>query len=112
MDPPYPPLQVLQELLNGVQLRRVDPIPRSSEASLTSHDLLMREIKARAVVLKPPVIPADTEKEKAARDVIMDFIKSRPRLRSVLKRKLPNSPLKHETPVERLLRFIYEFRIY
>ena len=92
----------MQELLTGVQLRTVDPAPlRTAEARLSSHDLLLREIKARSVVLKPPAITSQTE--KGARDVMMDYIKSRPRLRPVGERKMPRTPVKDETPVEKLL---------
>ena len=90
----------MQELLSGVKLRKVEPPPQSAP-SLSCHEVLMRQIKSRKVVLKPPVPPAEVE--RTARDQIMDFIKSRPRLKSVLERKLPRSPLQEESQVERLM---------
>ena len=93
-------VKVMQELQSGVELRRVDPGLRR-EPSLTSHELLMREIKSRLVVLKTPVLTP--QPERAARDQMMDYIKSQPRLKSALERKLPRTPRKQETPVEKLL---------
>ena len=75
----------MQELLSGVKLRKVEPPPQSVP-SLSCHEVLMRQIKARKVVLKPPVLPAEGERERSAREEIMDFIKSRPRLRPVVER--------------------------
>ena len=96
-------LEVMQELLSGVKLRKVEPPPQSVP-SLSCHEVLMRQIKARKVVLKPPVLPAEGERERSAREEIMDFIKSRPRLRPVVERKLARSPpLQEESQVERLL---------
>ena len=90
----------MQELLSGVKLRKVEPPPQNVP-SLNSHEMLMSQIKSRKIVLRPPVLPA--EAERTARDQIMDFIKSRPRLKSVLERKLPRSPQQEESQVERLL---------
>ena len=92
----------MQELLSGVKLRKVEPPPQSLP-SLSCHEVLMRQIKAREIVLKPPVLP-EGERERSAREEIMDFIKSRPRLRPVLERKLARSPpVQEESQVERLL---------
>ena len=90
----------MQELLSGVKLRKVEPPPQNVP-SLNSHEMLMSQIKSRKIVLKPPVLPAEVE--RTARDQIMDFIKSKPRLKSVLERKLPQSPHQEESEVERLL---------
>ena len=46
-------VKVMQELQSGVELRKVDPGLRNKPC-LTSHELLMREIRNRMVVLKPP----------------------------------------------------------
>ena len=94
--------KVMQELLYGVELRKVEPAPRR-EATLTSHEILMREIKSRKVVLKPPDISTQAQVERDARDQMMDIIKSRPPLKSVMERKLPSTPRQQETPVEKLL---------
>ena len=72
--------KVMQELLYGVELRKVEPAPRR-EATLTSHEILMREIKSRKVVLKPPDISTLAQVERDARDQMMDIIKSRPPLK-------------------------------
>ena len=90
----------MQELQSGVELKRVDPGLRNKPC-LTSHELLMREIRNKMVVLKPPVMTP--QPERAARDQMMDYIKSQPRLKSVMERKLPRTPRKQETPVEKLL---------
>ena len=105
--PPKIPLipflsQVMQELLSGVKLRQVEP-PALTAPSLTPHEVLMTQIKSRKTVLKPPVLLLPAEAERTARDQIMDFIKSRPRLKSVLERKLPKSPHQEESQVDKLL---------
>ena len=69
----------MQELLSGVKLRKVEPPPQNFP-SLNSHEMLMSQIKSRKIVLKPPVLPAEVK--RTARDQIMDFIKSKPRLKA------------------------------
>ena len=61
----------MQELQSGVELRKVDPGLRNKPC-LTSHELLMREIRNKMVVLKPPVMTPLPE--RAARDQMMDYI--------------------------------------
>jgi len=93
--------QVMGELRDGVKLRKVNYSRTPTEFSMTPHEMLMDEIKAKKVVLKPSKIPVHVE--KAARDIIMDFIKSRPSLKPVAERKLPTKSVVEEPPVANLM---------
>jgi len=95
--------QVMGELRSGVKLRKVDYSRTPTEFSMTPYEMLMDEIKEKKVVLKPPVIPAHVE--RAARDKILDFIRSRPPLKPAAERKLKeHTP--EETPAENLMNAI------
>jgi len=90
---------VMSELRHGIKLKAVDYSRTPTEFSMTPYEMLMYDIKSKKAVLKPPV---PVHVERAARDHILDFIRSRPPLKPVSARKL-NSPKQEETPVENLM---------
>lgn len=90
---------VMSELRHGIKLKAVDYSRTPTEFSMTPYEMLMYDIKSRKAVLKTP-IPVHVE--KAAKDQILEFIRSRPPLRPASARKL-NSPKQEETPVENLM---------
>lgn len=93
---------VMDELRNGVKLNKVDNIKDNSEFTMTPYEMLMADIKSKKAVLKrPPSIPRHVE--LAARDQIMNFIKSKPQLRPVSERVLASPVADNETPVEKLM---------
>jgi len=91
---------VMDELRSGVKLRNVSATKRAFEFSMTPYEMLMEDIRNRKAILKPPVL--DLNVELAARDQIMNFIRSKPTLKPVSERKLA-SPVHDETPAEKLM---------
>ena len=89
----------MSELRHGVKLKAVKYSRTPTEFSMTPYEMVMNDIKTRKAVLKP-TIPVHVE--KAAKDQILEFIRSRPPLKPVSARKL-NSPKQKETPVENLM---------
>eukprot|EP00092_Neocalanus_flemingeri_P016892 GFUD01018270.1.p1 GENE.GFUD01018270.1~~GFUD01018270.1.p1 ORF type:complete len:616 (+),score=121.73 GFUD01018270.1:128-1975(+) len=92
--------QVMGELRSGIKLRKVDYSRTPTEFSMTPYEMLMDEVQSKKVVLKKPVFPVHVE--KAARDQILDFIRSRPTLKPAAERKL-NEPTPDECPAEILM---------
>eukprot|EP00092_Neocalanus_flemingeri_P010992 GFUD01011835.1.p1 GENE.GFUD01011835.1~~GFUD01011835.1.p1 ORF type:complete len:612 (+),score=117.57 GFUD01011835.1:56-1891(+) len=92
--------QVMGELRSGIKLRKVDFSRTPTEFSMTPYEMLMDEVQSKKVVLKKPVFPVHVE--KAARDQILDFIRSRPTLKPAVERKL-NEPTPDECPAEILM---------
>jgi len=92
--------QVMSELRNGVKLRAVDYTRTPTEFALTPFELLMYDIKSKKAVLKPP-IPAHVE--KAAKEKILEAIRSRPPLKPLEERKLRSPKQDEETPIENLM---------
>ena len=75
----------MSELRHGVKLRSVEYTRTPSEFALTPYELLMYDIIHKKAVLKRP-IPVHIE--KAAKDRILDAIRSRPPLKPMEERKL------------------------
>lgn len=92
----------MDELRHGVQLNKVD-VKKNSEFTMTPYEMLMADIKTKKAILKkpPPAIPRLVE--LAARDQIMNYIKSKPQLRPVSERVLASPVADNETPVEKLM---------
>lgn len=81
-------IQLIRELRRGVQLKKVDRIQHTGvefvEYALTPYEMLMDDIRSRRYTLKrvtPPEIPARIQRD--AHDAILEFIRSRPPLKSV-----------------------------
>ena len=91
----------MDELRNGVKLNKVENIKDKSEFTMTPYEMLMADIKSKKAVLKKPSIPLHVE--LAARDQIMNFIKSKPQLRPASERILASPVMDNETPVEKLM---------
>ena len=89
----------MSELRHGIKLKAVDYSGTPTEFSMTPYEMLMYDIKSKKAALKTP-IPVHVE--KAAKDQILEFIRSRPPLKPASARKL-NSPKQEETPVENLM---------
>ena len=91
----------MDELRVGVKLRKTDNTKKNTEFSMTPYELLMNDIKSKKAVLKPPTkLPVHLE--MAARDKIMEYIKSKPKLKPVSERKLADI-VPTETPAEKLM---------
>ncbi|XP_050442130.1 protein spire isoform X2 [Adelges cooleyi] len=104
-------IQLIRELRRGVQLKKVDrrPHPGSEfvEYALTPYEMLMDDIRSRRYTLKrvtPPEIPARVQRD--AHDAILDFIRSRPPLKSAAERKLAPRRQDKLSPREHLLECI------
>jgi len=92
--------QVMSELRHGVRLKSVVYTRTPTEFALTPFELLMYDIKSKKAVLKPP-IPVHVE--KAAKEKILEAIRSRPPLKPVEERKLKSPRQDEETPIGNLM---------
>ena len=90
----------MSELRHGVKLRSVEYTRTPSEFALTPYELLMYDINHKKAVLKRP-IPVHIE--KAAKDRILDAIRSRPPLKPMEERKLKSPKQDDESPIENLM---------
>ncbi|KAK3604369.1 hypothetical protein CHS0354_029355 [Potamilus streckersoni] len=99
-------VQIMRELRNGVRLKKVEHVPLSPiEFELTPFEILLEDIRLGRFKLNrimvngdiPPKIKSD------AHAVIVDFIRSRPPLRSVDKRKMNTPPKRELDPIEKLM---------
>lgn len=94
---------VMDQLRVGVRLKKVEYNKRPTEYEMTPYEMLMCDIKSRRYKLKQVEIPARVRRD--AREVILEFIRSRPPLRSANEREL--KPLRREsTPGELLMQDI------
>ncbi|ODN00759.1 Protein spire 2 [Orchesella cincta] len=100
-----------RQLQRGVKLRRLNESyfpdnPQTNEK--TQHELLMEEIKSQRCRLRS--VPTDELcKSKGRRDlhdIIMEYIRSRPKLRKMSERVLGPPPPKVSDPVEELMKSI------
>ena len=89
------------EIKEGVQLKRTETLPQKTSI-WNSHDFLMNDIRAKRAVLKPPDPDTSPQVEIEARDVILNYIKSKPQLKAASERILKD-PVIEETPVEKLM---------
>jgi len=88
--------EVMSELRRGVKLKAVEYTRTPTEFALTPYELLMYDIKHKKTELKRP-IPVHVE--KAAKDRILEAIRSRPPLKPMEKRKLKSPKQDEETPI-------------
>ena len=90
---------VMDELRNGIKLKKVTFSKTPSEYELTPYEMLMADIRKK-VKLNPTRIPPRVKTD--AKDIILDFIRSRPPLRPASSRKLaPKTD--DSTPMEKLM---------
>uniref|UniRef100_A0A1W7R9I6 Protein spire homolog 1 n=1 Tax=Hadrurus spadix TaxID=141984 RepID=A0A1W7R9I6_9SCOR len=100
-------MQVIRELRQGVKLRKVDrePNPQPIEYELTPYEMLLDDIRSRRYKLNKIMVNGDLPPrvKKDAHALILEFIRSRPPLVPVSKRKLPPAPPKQPTLYEKLM---------
>ncbi|CAF0716819.1 unnamed protein product [Brachionus calyciflorus] len=89
-------MQVITELRHGIKLRKVVELPqtrRHIEYELTPFEILLDRIRAKQYHLKKVSLDASLAPEikKSARDIILEFIRSRPPLRKSSLRSLNTS---------------------
>jgi len=92
--------EVMRELRHGVKLKAVDYTRTPTEFALTPYELLMYDIKNKKTELKR-AIPVHVE--KAAKDKILEAIRSRPPLKPMEERKLKSPKQDDETPIGNLM---------
>merc|ERR1712179_452362 len=92
--------EVMSELRHGVKLKAVDYTRTPTEFALTPYELLMYDIKNKKTELKR-AIPVHVE--KAAKDKILEAIRSRPPLKPMEERKLKSPKQDDETPIGNLM---------
>ena len=93
------------ELRTGIKLKKVSFSKTPSEFGLTPYEMLMSDIRKQSVKLNPTKIPPKVKTD--AKDIILEFIRSRPPLRKASNRKLAPR-VKQTTPMEDLMEvFLY-----
>ncbi|KAI1285156.1 Protein spire -like protein 2 [Halotydeus destructor] len=110
-------MQVMRELRLGVKLKKVDlethflsqhPI---DEFELTPYEMLLDDIRSQRYKLNKVIIDYNSISPRVRKDahaLILEFIRSRPPLVPVSKRKLPPAPQKEKTLYEKLMASIQE----
>jgi len=93
--------KVMDDLRQGVKLKSVQYSTSPTEFALTPYEMLMYDIKSKKAKLKPPSIPVHVE--KAAKERILDAIRSRPPLKPMNERKLKSPKQEEVTPMQNLL---------
>lgn len=100
-------MQVIRELRQGVKLRKVerDLNPHPIEFELTPYEMLLDDIRSRRYKLNKIMVNGDIPPrvKKDAHALILEFIRSRPPLVPVSKRKLAPAPPKQPTLYEKLM---------
>merc|ERR1719400_1232709 len=91
---------VMGELRTGIKLKKVSFSKTPSEFGLTPYEMLMSDIRKQSVKLNPTKIPPKVKTD--AKDIILEFIRSRPPLRKASNRKL-KPRVKKTTPMEDLM---------
>ena len=86
--------------VGGFELKKSDPLPARTIVT-DPHDQLMDDIRNRKAVLKPPDPDSNPQVELEDRDKILNYIKSKPKLKAASERILKD-PIIEETPVEKL----------
>ncbi len=95
-------MQVIHELRDGVKLRKVRSsdiiVRRHIEFELTPFEILLDQIRAKKYQLKKldeSLVKLDDKRPaKNARDIILEFIRSRPPLKKSMLRKLKPKSIK------------------
>ena len=77
---------VMSQLRRGVKLKKVHYSKTPVEFSLTPYEMLMDDIRGKKYQLNPVKFPLELQRD--AREMILDFIRSRPPLKSVSHRKV------------------------
>jgi len=81
--------QVMAQLRQGIRLKKVDYSRTPAEYELTPYEMLMDDVRTRKYRLSPvSVAPQSAQARKDARDIILEFIRSRPPLKPAANRKL------------------------
>jgi len=80
--------QVMGQLRQGCKLKKVDYSKTPAEFGFTPYEMLMDDIRTKKYSLTPAIIPLQVQ--RGARDVILDFIRSRPPLKPATQRQLPS----------------------
>ena len=88
------------ELRHGIKLKKVTGSKTPTEFELTPYEMLMADIRKKTAKLQPAKIPPKVKTD--AKDIILDFIRSRPPLRPASQRKL-GPRVEESTPMERLM---------
>ncbi|KAG8187798.1 hypothetical protein JTE90_025836 [Oedothorax gibbosus] len=99
-------MQVIYQLRQGVKLKKVDAAHlHSIEYALTPYEMLLDDIRSRRYKLRQVMVNGDIPPrvKKDAHALILDFIRSRPPLVPVSKRKLPPTPPRTLTLYEKLM---------
>ncbi|XP_022237370.1 protein spire homolog 1-like [Limulus polyphemus] len=101
-------MQVIKELRQGVKLKKVDfhSHPQHSiEYELTPFEMLLDDIRSQRYKLNKVMVNGDIPPrvKKDAHALILEFIRSRPPLVPVSKRKLPPPPQRPPTLYEKLM---------
>jgi len=91
---------VMGQLRRGIKLRKVEYSKTPTEFELTPYEMLMADIRKRSYKLNPTEIPPKVKTD--AKDMILEFIRSRPPLKPASHRVLP-ARKKDSTPMELLL---------
>ena len=75
----------MNELRNGVKLKKTNFTKTPIEYALTPYEMLMDDIRSKRYKLKQVMIDGDIppKVKKDAHDLILDFIRSRPPLKPV-----------------------------
>lgn len=105
-------MQLVKDLRNGVRLKKVDPMYRNEgkvcEYEMTPYEMLLDDIRSQRYTLKhveqQNVISNQVKKD--AHSLILEFIRSRPPLKSVNERVLPPTPTKTDCAHDRLMKSI------
>ena len=91
---------VMQQLRVGVKLKKVDYNKTPVEFSLTPYEMLMDDIRGKKYQLNPVKVSLKVQRD--AREVILDFIRSRPPLKAASSRKIAQRQIQL-TPQEELM---------
>ncbi|PRD36711.1 UNVERIFIED_CONTAM: spire-like protein 1 [Trichonephila clavipes] len=99
-------MQVIHQLRQGVKLKKVESAHlHSIEYALTPYEMLLDDIRSRRYKLRQVMVNGDIPPrvKKDAHALILEFIRSRPPLVPVSKRKLPPTPPRQLTLYEKLM---------
>uniref|UniRef100_G1DFV6 Protein spire homolog 1 n=1 Tax=Capra hircus TaxID=9925 RepID=G1DFV6_CAPHI len=101
-------VQVMRDLRNGVKLKKVQERqdnPRPIEYQSTPYEMLMDDNRSRRYTLRKVMVNGDIPPrlKKSAREIILDFIRSRPPLNPASARKLKPTPPRPRSLHERIL---------
>lgn len=105
-------MQVVKDLRRGVTLKKIDVDSlhhhHHMEYELTPYEMLLEDIRSRRYKLNKVMVNGDipARVRKDAHALILEFIRSRPPLVPVSKRKLPPAPPSKESLYEKLMQSI------